>query len=344
MARKFCVRCGVEEGPGTPIIDGLCPKCFVKERPLLKLPSKLSVTVCSSCGAVYVGGQWDNPGSSLEEAVEYYMNRTLVKRTTVYPGLEDVRVEVESISSGKVYYRVTGKYGGVTLAQNGVAYLKVVRKLCPVCSTVKYGKYEATIQIRTEGPPRLEVFREVGRRVSRIKEFEQSVVEIKEDKNGVDLKMKDQSSARYIATILRKEFAAKIKQTWKDYGYVSGKKYGKLTISVRLPGVLAGDIIEYEGAPAVVLGIKQGRVIIKRLSDGKVMGLSHDDLWVKGFKFLTSKDYAIIQGRVLNYEGGKAVVQAEESGNILYIQAPKIFDLGEPVKILIYKGKTYLLI
>ncbi len=344
MGRRFCVRCGREEGPDTPIIDGLCPKCFMKERGILELPTKIRVTICPICGALYIHGDWVRVGESVEDAIEYFINETIVKRHNIYPGLEDVKVKVVRMDSGMIHLRIMARYKDVSLSQDAVTHVELHKKPCPPCLRSRSGSYEAMLQIRTVAPVRFDVMRDIGNRLAKVKEFRESIVEIKEHKDGVDVKLSNQAIGRYVANILKREYAAKITMTWENTGYLGGKRRSKLTISARLPGLVSGDIIEYGGELAEVMKLKKGRVIIKRLSDGKVVSLRHDEIWKGDFRYLNEKDYAILDGRILNYEGGKAVVQATGSGNIYFIKSPRILNLGSRVKILIYKGKAYLLI
>jgi len=344
MGRRFCVRCGQEERPNAPIIDGLCPKCFIKERGILELPTKIKVTICPVCGALYIHGNWVHVGGDVERTVEYFINETIVKRHNIYHSLEDVRVRVLRIDSGIVRLRITARYKDVELSQDSATHIELQKKPCPMCLRSRSGSYEAMLQIRTIAPVRFDVMRNLGNRLARVKEFRESIVEIKEHKDGVDVKLSSQAVGRYIANILKKEYAAKITMTWENTGYLGRKRKSKLTISARIPGLISGDVVEYEGEPAEVMKLRKGRVIIKRLRDGKLLPLGHDDIWKGNFRYLHEKDYAILEGRILNYEGGKAVVQATGSGNIYFIRSPKILNLGSRVKILIYKGKAYLLI
>ncbi len=337
------MRCGVEESEDTPIIDGLCPKHFVQERRILELPKKITLTVCPSCGSVYVGGEWIPARGNLQEALGTYINKAMLKRSAIYPGFRNVAVHVLEITGDLARLLVEGTYGQVRLSQEVSTRIEVRRRLCPSCQSVRNESFEATVQIRSEGMPRLEVFRRVAERIVGLKEFS-NVVKMEETPEGVDLRVRDQSSARFIASVLKKEFSAYIKQTWKDYGYVGGKRHGKLTISARLPGVLPGDIVLFGDELCVVLGRSRKGLVIRRLKDGKRVEVRRDEIWSKGLNVLTPKDYAVLEGRLLNYEGGKAVVQAEASGNIYYVDSPKIFDLGARVKILIYKGIPHLLI
>ena len=346
MGRRFCVRCGSEEGPGNPIIDGLCLKCFVKERSIIKLPNIIRIIICPLCGSVYYKGSWTKLGNDLGEVLEYLINNYYLTsgRSTVYDGFTDVSVEVINIDEGKVYLSVKGTYKGTEISHEYAVSIKVVRRLCPKCAKVRGRHFEAVVQIRSEVPIRPEVVERISLVLSRMRGLEDNIVEVKEYRDGVDIKLLSQSVARHLANILRREFAAKIIQTWKDSGYISGKKHAKLTISVRVPGLLEGDIVEVDDVLAVVTSVKQGRVVLRRLDNGEQLRLGQSSLWEKNVKLLTPKDYAVLNAIILGYEGGKAVVQAEESGNVYYITAPRLFKPGTRVKILIYKGRTYLMI
>ncbi|MCD6428624.1 MAG: hypothetical protein J7L12_03300 [Desulfurococcales archaeon] len=346
MGRRFCVRCGSEEGPGNPIIDGLCPKCFVNERSIIKLPNTIKITICPVCGSVYYKGSWIRLAGDLSDVLEYLINNYYLTsgRNSVYSGFTDVSVKVINIDEGKAYLSVKGTYKGTEISHEYAVNMRVDKRLCPRCTKVRGRHFEAIVQIRSEVPIRPEVVERISLVLSRMKGLEENIVEVKEYRDGVDIKLLSQSVARHLANILKREFAAKIIQTWKDSGYVSGKKHSKLTISVRVPGLLEGDIVEVDDVLAVVTSVKQGRVVLRRLDNGGQLRLDQSNLWEKNVRLLTPKDYAVLNAIVLGYEGGKAIVQAEESGNVYYITAPKLFKPGSRVKILIYKGRTYLMI
>jgi len=346
MGRRFCVRCGREEEPGNPIINGLCPKCFVKERSIINLPNTVKVTVCPVCGSVYCRGTWLRLGEDAKKILEYIINNYYLTsgRNAVYEGFTDVHVKVVNIDDGRAYLIVEGTYKGGKVSHECSIDVKFEKKLCPRCVSIRGRHFEAIIQIRSEAPMRREIIDRLTTALSRIRGLGEYVVEVKEYKEGLDIKLISQSVARHLASVLKREFAAKITQTWKNSGYISGRKHSKLTISVRLPGLVRGDIVDVGDELAVVINIGQGRVVLKKLSDGSILRLNHSAFWEKGVKLLTSKDYAVMNAIVLGYEGGKAVVQGEESGNLHYITAPKLFKPGSRVKVLIYKGRTYLMI
>ena len=206
MGRRFCVRCGVLESSDRPIIDGLCPKCFTKERSIVNLPSKIEITVCSSCYALYFMGKWVNAGLRLDEILEYYINNALMKRENIYPGFRDVRAQVIRVGGGKVEVIVKGTYRGVTLSQRMITDVRVTYRLCPRRLKVKTGGYEALIQIRFEGSVDKRLGREVLELISRYKRIVSSITDIEEVKEGLNIKLMSQGVARQIANIIRKEF------------------------------------------------------------------------------------------------------------------------------------------
>jgi nonsense-mediated mRNA decay protein 3 len=343
VSRRFCVRCGSEEGPNNPIIDGLCVKCFTKERKLVELPNVLKVSYCPSCGSVLIKGSWVPTDGDELEAVESYVRYYVIEKAKKYPGLKELEAKVIDMSEGRTLMEVSGKLGNALLIQTYSIDTRISKRTCPRCAKVRGGHFEAVIQIRSATPWRREAVISVVRKLERVKGLSENIVEIEETKDGYDIKLLSQAIARHAATILRKELGAKITQTWKDAGYVSGKKHSKLTIAARVPGLMSGDIVSYGERLSVVTRVSHGKIWVKDLESGRIRKLGHDDIWSGKLRYVRSKEYAIIEGRILAYEGGKAVVQTT-NGNIRYVRTPILLDIGTPVKLLVYKGKSYLII
>jgi len=344
MGRRFCVRCGVLESSNQPIIDGLCPKCFIKERTIVNLPTKVEVTICSLCYALYSMGRWVNVGLRLEEVLEYYINKVLIKRENTYPGFNDVKAQVVRVSGGKIEVIVRGTYRNASLSQKLITNVRINYRLCPRCLKIKTGGYEALIQIRFEGGVDRRLGREVLKLISKHERIMTSITDVEEVKEGLNIKLMSQSVARQLANIVKKKYGAKVVQSWTDAGYVSGKRHSKLTISLRLPTLRREDIIVVgEKDIALVVDVGESFIRLMRLSDGKEIKLTYDNLWSKGFRKLTPKEYVIIKGKVLGYEGGYAVIQEVTTGNIYRVRPHILKDLGSDAEVLIYKGEAYLL-
>jgi len=310
MAR-FCVRCGAEEKEGFPIIDGLCPRCFIKERKIVELPPKIEVTICPSCGSVLLRGKWVFISDDVEEILETIINETLIKRGTTYPGFENVHAEVRELGDTIANIRITGYYKGALITQDVTINTLIKKRLCPRCMKIKSGHFEAEMQIRTMAPLRGEWSKRFVTDIQGMKRLQESVVDVKEVRNGVDVKVLDQRAAMKLANYLKRVFGAKVVSTWKDAGYRSGKKHSKLTVSVRLPGLMEGDIIEIGGRVAVVVAFYGSKMVVRFLDTGEESTVSLQRAWAEGLKYLTDKDYAIKE------EGGK--------------------------RYLLYKGRAYIM-
>ncbi|HDN75686.1 MAG TPA: hypothetical protein ENG05_00990, partial [Acidilobales archaeon] len=290
MGRRFCVRCGTEERPGYPIIDGLCPKCFLRERSIVKLPSKIELTICPSCGSVQLGSRWIMIAGNMENILEYYLNKLLIKRENLYEGFSEVRIRVKELMNSKVKLAVEGWYGGNKIIQESLINVRIKRRLCPRCIKVKVGSYEALVQIRYVGGIDRSLNREIIKLIMSNEKIFKSLSDIEEVKEGLNLKFLDQSIAKYLANIIKKKYGAKIIQSWSDAGYVSGRKHSKLTIAVRLPVLKVGDVITISNEDlALVLDVKDNHVAVRFLRSGLVGKISYDELWSRGFNKLSPK-------------------------------------------------------
>ncbi len=303
---RFCVRCGTEEREGFPIIDGLCPRCFVKERKIVELPPKVEVTLCPSCGSTLLKGKWVFISDSIEEVVETIINEVFIKRTNTYPGFENVIAGVKELTDTTASILVTGSYKGALVSQEALANVLVKKRLCPRCMKIKSGHFEAEMQIRTMAPLRGEWSKRFVSEVQSMRRLQESVVDVKEVRNGVDVKVLDQRAAMRLANYLKRVFGAKVVSTWKDTGYRSGKKHSKLTVSIRLPGLIEGDVIELGGRLALVVAFYGSKMVVKFLDTGDEATVSLQRAWAEGLRYLTEKDYAIKEKggkRYLLYKG-----------------------------------------
>ena len=308
---RFCVRCGAEEKEGFPIIDGLCPRCFVKERKIVELPHKIEVTLCPSCGSTLIRGKWVFISDSVEEVVETIINEVFIKRANTYPGFEGVSAEVKELTDTTAHIIVTGSYKGALVSQEMLINVLVKKRLCPRCMKIKSGHFEAEMQIRTMAPLRGEWSRRFVSDVQGMRRLQESVVDVKEVKNGVDVKVLDQRAAMKLANYLKRVFGARVVSTWKDAGYRSGKKHSKLTVSVKLPGLIEGDVIELGGRLAVVIAFYGSKMVVRYLDTGEEATIGLQRAWTEGLRYLTEKEYAIKE------EGGK--------------------------RYLLYKGRAYIM-
>jgi nonsense-mediated mRNA decay protein 3 len=287
VVRRFCARCGRPETPDNPLIGGLCLQCYLEERGVAQLPREIEVTVCPRCGSIRMHGAWlpPEPGG-LEEVVE----EEILAEAKPNPEVAQIWVEEVSIvmhggSKGLAKVRLGARFHvGVEAGYETVIPLRIRHVLCPHCLRQAGKSYEATLQLRGEaGRLDPEKMREVEGFLHRLpRHLSESIGEVEEKREGLDLRVLDQSSARSIASKLRSRFAARVLETHKVVGRRrDGKARVRTTILVRLPSLRRGDIVIYEGRPAVVSEISGNRIYLETAA-GRRVSLSGDEFWRAG--------------------------------------------------------------
>ncbi len=267
---RFCAGCGREESPGSPLIDGLCPECFVSARRLVQVPERIEVVRCRVCGGVRTRrGRFSR--TSLEDYVREAVEESVAKGRLA-AGVERVTVSgVELLE--EVLVELVGEASGATLSQ--ALRIRVVLRdtTCPECLMRKAGSFGAVVQLRP-GNPRAAPL------VSRItKELEErpGVVEIREAGDGVDVHVADKSAATRIVRDLRSSYVAKVLSTWEGFKYAQKKP--KAVFSVRIYAVTRGDAVELQGRVYEIVEASPRAVVFRDPRTGEVFSLDLNSLW-----------------------------------------------------------------
>ena len=234
-----CIRCGRLLEPGEPSYDGMCLECFLEERRLADIPEKLEFEYCRSCGAIRYGHRWLDP-LPLEEASRRYLELYLSERLrAAHPAVEELRVaSIEPLytPSWRSLYRVTveARLRGLEepVRQSYVVEVRAKPSLCPACKNDRGGDYSVLVQIRGRMTP--ELVETLGRVLDsgRVAPW---VVDIVEDKRGVDILLRDRGAASRIVSEISKRFVVQVKRSAEVVGVTStGVERRRLTISVRV--------------------------------------------------------------------------------------------------------------
>ncbi len=287
VSTRFCARCGRRVESQSSLLKGLCTDCYLEVYGFAELPRSINVTLCSGCGAYRAGGRWlPSPGGigeSIQAAVEAALLSSVSPTSEVSSiTLEELDISMESSHRGSIMARFSVTLRNGSRVEREIrTLLKVSYGLCPQC-TRRAGKvYEAIIQVRSEGG-RLShrQWMEVERFISTLpRRLAESIGEVEELREGVDLKITDQGAARIIAAKLRDRFAAKVVETHKVIGRRrDGKVKVRITYSVRLPSIVEGEKLIYRGDLVTVERISDNRVYLRN-ARGKVMVVKGDELW-----------------------------------------------------------------
>jgi len=215
--RKICFLCGKPA-----VKEGYCEEHWGKKNPLIKLPEKIEVVQCPKCGLVKIKNKWVEP--DLEKIVKKFAKV-----------LGEVDEWLVGVVNGETKVHVSGWIRGFRKEEFHFIKIKFVKRVCPICTRLLGGYYEAKIQLRGEVTgPILAWIREETLRIG--KRDKKAFYRHKLLKEGIDLYYGSKSAARKIANGLKKRFAAETKESFKVWGRKDGKEIKRLIISVRFKG------------------------------------------------------------------------------------------------------------
>lgn len=277
----MCVRCGREV---ETLVDGrLCPSCYLELYGLGEAPRELVVTICPRCGSYRFQGQWfPPPPGGLEDVVALVFQA----RFKPSPHVEYYRVEgVELLpDEDAAIVRVAGRLRGDD-RERSIEYrvsLKTVYQLCPACHRRASGAPMAIVQIRGYGGRLGEEERLLVEDTLRMIDgsIRDSIISVDEVREGLDIKMLDQHSAKVLASKLRSSLAATVKESYKLIGQKrDGRRIYRATLSVRLPFFTEGSLVDYRGGLARVEEVAKGHVLVRPLGSKKLHRLTVEQAW-----------------------------------------------------------------
>lgn len=327
-----CPICGREKSPSLPFIEGICIECYLKKNPLK--PIKLEIKRCRQCGAVFLRGKWEP--FNQQKLVEYMSKeaeRELRKRFRAY-GFEIAVTEFE----GRFTAHLFGKEGSFSFPID--VLLEEERSICPNCLAKRSGYYEAKIQVRGEGKIDRKTFEEVMEVISSLPyELREAIVSIDELREGFDINIRDKAEAKLIASAVVNKLGGTTKLTYKLISERGGEKRTRLSISVRLPHFKNGELIEFEGEPALVIKKKGEDARILILSRRKEIRLSRIEM--EALKPFTGTAKSVTVEAVLP----EKVIVMDEEYSTEEVPASNVF--GEPVEkksfvLIEHREKRYL--
>lgn len=301
---RYCVKCGKKESSKEPLINGYCIDCFLKYRGLLREIPVFEITVCSKCGSWRYHGRWLQP-MALEGIIRRYILDT--SEHYVNSGVEIL--EVEEVHGfhrvNKNFYeavvRVSALLGGSKIISRPIIVrFKITKSICPRCLR-KAGKvFNAIVQIRSSRGRLTEDEKQYIRKVLSEPSIVDDIVDVEENRNGINIKMVTPVLARRLAALFSREKGAKVIETFKirKYDPSRGRKEGITTLSVRLPDLEQGDIVEYKGSISVIDEVKDSRIKITDLESGESHSVPVSEYWdgklVKTREYIEEKDYLVI--------------------------------------------------
>ncbi len=279
----MCIRCGRDR----ELVDGkLCIDCYRELYGFGVAPVALKVVQCPRCGSYKFQGRWYPAPDETQEAII-----AAIFQASFQPRQEIEYYRVEDVSTS--HLQDNGLYAKIRLvakpklldkeySMDYLIPLRVDYQLCPSCFRKAAKVPQAIIQIRSWkgrlSRDEKEVVEDLLASVG--KELAESIIEVEERREGIDLKLTDQHVARSIAAKLRATLGARVIESHTVVGRRSdGKPRTRLTLSVRIPFFQPGTIADLNGDLVVVESISNGRVQFRRLGSRKRRSLKIEHAW-----------------------------------------------------------------
>jgi len=295
---RICARCGREVANDEYIAGhGLCVNCYLEFRGVFTEKPLLDLTVCPRCGSWNLGGEWFKP-----LPIEEVLRRTLLdkQRKLVEHYVEIIEAQAidKPMKIDRNRYRINMQLhvvvnkAVVREVKTSVEYV-VEKKLCPKCFAKAGRIHKALVQVRSDKGYLTE--NEVNTVKSLLKDpsILDDLVEIEENRHGLDLKFSSVNVAKKFVEVFVRATGAKLVTSFKPTKYEAkqGKWRGIITFSVRMPSIVRGDIVEYEGKPAVVRDITAKGVEIELIEEGSTITVDFKEYWSGALKKLEQLEY-----------------------------------------------------
>ncbi len=320
MREKYCVVCGRKLGKDEPLIDGMCPTCFFDRKGLFRERPVLTIIICPRCGSWLYKGEWRDP-LPMREVIRRIALRELEKNLRDKITIVDIDITSDLYKVNKTQYGVKARVSVILADYYPVTreielVLNINRMTCPRCLAVAGGAHKALVQIRSVRGHLDENDMKIIGRALRDPGVAAEIVEIKEKKTGLDVKLLSQVAAKRLSMLLSRDAGAKVVESFKPakYNPDKGAWDGITTLSVRLPDLNKGDLVEYRGRPGVVKSRDMHGVKISMLDDGSNIRVPYDDYWKGRLKkpgyMVYDKEFLVVAGDestlyLLNEETGE---------------------------------------
>jgi len=348
---RYCVKCGRSVEPDEMVEShGVCVDCYLKYYGLFIEKPVVKIVVCPKCGSWRYRGVWHKPVDHLEA-----FRRVLLNEYGRYVDRSISLIDANALEKPLVIrggrYRVRMEFTVLfnnSLSRKTVEELEYVveKKLCPRCIASASKSHKALLQIRGENGVLRSRDRFLVEKILGEPGVVEDVVEVSMNKHGIDVKVYSLEVARKIVSMLVRSTGAKVVESFKPVKYDSrsGRWSGVSTISIRIPSVNAGDLVEYMGRPGIVRDVGLNGVVVELFDDGSRVNISYEVYW-KGI--LKKPPYMVVDRvyRVIGYDSSSIYLLNEETGEMReYPRSAGLYDLrnGDVVYLIKVGDKEYI--
>jgi nonsense-mediated mRNA decay protein 3 len=327
----YCVKCG-KPTPREKLIRGYCPDCFIKYVDLFKQIPEVKLTTCPSCGSWLIRGEW-YPALSIPEVLEQVLTRELGKN--LIDGAKLINLYIESweqvdASTIKALVELEISIDDKPLRLEKSIIAKIVHQKCPRCIARKTGKFTHLVQIRftTKNYSRRVLEQVVSTALNAVSE--DSIVDIKELVEGVDLELDEATDAKRVLEALVKKYSAKITSSFRPtrFDASSGKWIGVVTYVARIPVFSEEEVVVYKGRVGIVKSIDQKTLLVLNPETGSIEEVDVDMYWRGELKqpVRVEREEFIVKEVI----GDKIVIENPATSEVRVIKQSKLLEGLKP--------------
>jgi nonsense-mediated mRNA decay protein 3 len=321
--------------------------------PAITLKKPISFLICPNCIATKDGSKWYYPSSN---NVAQFIESLFIKKVKKSINLQkfDEIISIEPVfsldePSKEIDITLAIKRGHIATepySEKSEISIPLEFQLCPRCSRVKSGSYEAILQVRgakgTLSPKeREEILSLIENTLkNRFKAPPQSFVsKIVQKNEGMDLYFFSSKSATTIASTLRDSVAASIKTAPKLVGLnkSTSKRQYRINISVRIPHLRVGDFIKLDNSFYEIHAIGGGKLSLRNLKTKVHRSLLAKTLWTHisnrdaNFSILKREKY------VFSY---LVITETPDSLQIMNLKTYETYEIQKAINKSIISGDT----
>ena len=310
-----CPRCGRE---CNRLFNSVCRDCFFETFKLIELPHVLHVRICSTCGAYFHRGRWENIGN-IEDVVLKAVENILF----IHNEAGDVEIYLEPREITPYTYKVRAEVDAMIKEEpvhaEAETEVRIQRTACDMCSRESGGYFEAIIQIRAAG--RFPTEEEKRRCMAIARETMESmrkkgdrlafISDVLEQKEGIDFYMGSMNASRQVCRLITSELGGSFSESPTLVGMKDGKNLYRITFSLRLPEFKPGDVVRF-----------RGKIIQIKSSGKKVNGISLED----GSRFISTPEELKGAEKVGNMRDTVLTVLVSIEDNAILVLDPETYE------------------
>lgn len=263
----FCLECG---STNKKIIGDICIDCFLKDYQMIQIPNRIEVQICSHCNSKLEEGKWSEENIPEEEIIYHALENNIKIDDLVENEIINLEIEQMKGTIAICCVEVIGEIHGQKIDETHDVEVKILKSVCPTCSKVQAGYYEAVIQFRAHNREiKNEEYDLANKSVEKTltKQSKKDKLaycpQIAKLKEGFDYYIGSLKTARKVSENLKDIFGGVIKESPRliSEDKSTGKGLYRIWISIRIPEFEINDFIRYENKILQVKNINKNRII-----------------------------------------------------------------------------------